>query len=58
MTLQLRMKIYQLNQKKALDLFKILFQIEPKKFKKWGHNKSEPEKGRLLAITYKKLPSN
>jgi len=44
---------YQLKPKKALDLFKILFQIEPKNFKMGTQQIAQPEKGRLLAITYK-----
>lgn len=44
---------YQLKPKKALDLFKILFQIEPKNFKIGTQQISQPENGRLLDITYK-----
>ena len=44
---------YELKPKKALDLFKILFQIEPKHYKIGTQQISQPEKGRLLDITYK-----
>jgi len=44
---------YQLKPKKALELFKILFQIEPKNFKMGTQQIAQPEKGRLLDITYK-----
>lgn len=44
---------YELKPKKALDLFKILFQIEPKNFKMGTQQIAQPEKGRLLDITYK-----
>lgn len=44
---------YELKPKKALDLFKILFQIEPKHFKIGSQQISQPEKGRLLNIAYK-----
>ena len=46
-------KNYELKPKKALDLFKILFQIEPKHFKIGSQQISQPEKGRLLNIAYK-----
>ena len=44
---------YELKPKKALDLFKILFLIEPKHYKIGSQQISQPEKGRLLDITYK-----
>jgi hypothetical protein len=44
---------YQLKPKKALELAKILFQIEPKNFKMGTQQIAQPEKGRLLDITYK-----
>ena len=43
---------YQLQPKKAQDLFKILFQIEPKYFRISKEQLSQPEKGRLLQINY------
>tara|TARA_R110000868_G_scaffold143741_3_gene362218 strand:+ start:9559 stop:10326 length:768 start_codon:yes stop_codon:yes gene_type:complete len=44
---------YELKPKKALDLFKILFQIEPKHFRIGSQQIAQPEKGRLLDIAYK-----
>tara|TARA_R110002051_G_scaffold214190_1_gene279055 strand:+ start:557 stop:1327 length:771 start_codon:yes stop_codon:yes gene_type:complete len=44
---------YELRPKKDLDLFKILFQIEPKHFKIGAQQIVQPEKGRLLIIQYK-----
>ncbi|WP_411029447.1 DUF4292 domain-containing protein [Spongiimicrobium sp. 3-5] len=44
---------YQLKPKKAGDLFKILFQIEPKNFKMAGQQLSQPWEQRLLEIAYK-----
>tara|TARA_R110000796_G_scaffold183498_2_gene300096 strand:- start:197817 stop:198587 length:771 start_codon:yes stop_codon:yes gene_type:complete len=44
---------YELKPKKDLDLFKILFQIEPKHFKIGAQQITQPEKGRSLIIQYK-----
>ncbi len=44
---------YQLKPKKAAELFKILFQIEPKNFKIASQQLSQPLKKRLLQINYK-----
>ncbi|QCX01815.1 DUF4292 domain-containing protein [Aggregatimonas sangjinii] len=43
---------YQLKPKKAAELFKILFQIEPKNFKMASQQLSQPLKKRLLQINY------
>lgn len=45
-------KNYQLKPKKAAELFKILFQIEPKNFKIATQQLSQPLKKRLLEIDY------
>lgn len=45
-------KNYQLKPKKAAELFKILFQIEPKNFKIATQQLSQPLKNRLLEIDY------
>ncbi|QWX85745.1 DUF4292 domain-containing protein [Cellulophaga sp. HaHaR_3_176] len=44
---------YELKPKKTLNLFKILFQIEPKNFRIGMQQIAQPEKGRLLQIDYK-----
>lgn len=44
---------YLLKPKNAQDLFKILFQIEPKNFKLGSQQISQPEIGRFLDITYR-----
>lgn len=43
---------YELKPKKGLDLFKILFQIEPKHFKIATQQLSQPSENRLLQIEY------
>ena len=43
---------YQLKPKKAMDLFKVLFEIEPKNFKMASQQLSQPLKKRLLEINY------
>ncbi len=43
---------YQLRPKKAVELFKILFQIEPKNFKMAAQRLSQPLKKRLLQVNY------
>lgn len=43
---------YELKPKKAAELFKILFQIEPKNFKMAAQQISQPLKRRLLQINY------
>ena len=43
---------YELKPKKAEELFKILFQIEPKNFKMASQQVSQPSKQRLLQINY------
>ncbi|WP_370458285.1 DUF4292 domain-containing protein [Cellulophaga sp. L1A9] len=43
---------YQLQPKKAIELFKILFQIEPKYFRISKEQISQPKEGRLLQINY------
>lgn len=43
---------YQLKPRKDIDLFKILFQIEPKHFKIGQQQISQPELGRILNIKY------
>ncbi|WP_245224675.1 DUF4292 domain-containing protein [Pseudozobellia sp. WGM2] len=43
---------YQLKPKKAMDLFKVLFEIEPKNFKMASQQLSQPLKKRLLQINY------
>ncbi|QLG45193.1 DUF4292 domain-containing protein [Costertonia aggregata] len=43
---------YQLKPRKPLDLFKILFQIEPKHFKMASQQLSQPLEKRLLEINY------
>jgi len=43
---------YQLKPKKASELFKILFQIEPKNFKMASQQLAQPSKKRLLKIEY------
>jgi len=50
--LKLADKNYQLTPRKAADLFKILFQIEPKNFKIATQQLSQPLKKRLLEINY------
>ncbi len=44
---------YRLTPKTAADLFKVLFEIEPKNFKIAKQQVSQPLKGRLLQINYK-----
>jgi Domain of unknown function (DUF4292) len=44
---------YELKPKNPMDLFKILFQIEPKNFKIASQQLSQPLKNRLLDINYK-----
>ena len=44
---------YQLTPKTTRELFKVLFQIEPKNFKMATQQVSQPTKGRLLQISYK-----
>jgi len=44
---------YQLTPKTARELFKVLFQIEPKNFKMATQQVSQPEKGRFLQINYR-----
>lgn len=44
---------YELKPKKTIDLFKILFQVEPKHFRIGMQQIAQPEKGRLLQIDYK-----
>ncbi len=46
-------KKYQLKPKKALDLFKVMYQIEPQNFKMATQQLSQPSKNRLLQIDYK-----
>ncbi|MGP1991670.1 DUF4292 domain-containing protein [Zobellia laminariae] len=43
---------YQLKPKKAMDLFKVMFQIEPKNFKMASQQLSQPLKKRLLQVNY------
>ncbi|HDZ15626.1 hypothetical protein LCGC14_0709000 [marine sediment metagenome] len=43
---------YQLKPKKALELFKVLFQVEPKNFRIASQQVSQPVKKRLLQINY------
>lgn len=43
---------YRLRPKKAIELFKVLFEIEPKNFKMALQQLSQPEKRRLLEINY------
>lgn len=43
---------YQLKPKKPLELFKVLFQIEPKNFRMASQQLSQPIKKRLLQINY------
>jgi len=43
---------YRLKPKKAMDLFKVLFEIEPKNFKMASQQLSQPLKKRLLEINY------
>lgn len=43
---------YELKPKKALELFKVLFQIEPKNFRIASQQLSQPLKERLLQINY------
>lgn len=43
---------YQLKPKKAMELFKVLFEIEPKNFKMASQQLSQPLKKRLLEINY------
>ncbi|MFS4492806.1 DUF4292 domain-containing protein [Maribacter sp. 2308TA10-17] len=50
--LEIANKNYQLKPKKAAELFKILFQIEPKNFKIATQQLSQPLKKRLLEINY------
>jgi len=50
--LELADKNYQLKPKKAAELFKILFQIEPENFKIATQQLSQPLKKRLLEIDY------
>ncbi|MCW5514611.1 DUF4292 domain-containing protein [Muriicola sp. Z0-33] len=44
---------YQLKPKKAAELFKVLFQIEPQNFKMATQQLAQPSKKRLLHINYK-----
>ncbi|MGB5820123.1 MAG: DUF4292 domain-containing protein [Saonia sp.] len=44
---------YQLKPKKQIDLFKALFQIEPRNFKMATQQLSQPLKKRILEITYR-----
>jgi hypothetical protein len=46
-------KVYELKPKKAEDLFKILFQIEPKHFKMASQQLSQPSKNRMIDVNYK-----
>ena len=43
---------YQLKPKKAMELFKVMFQVEPKNFKMAAQQLSQPLKKRLLQINY------
>ncbi|MBU2948211.1 DUF4292 domain-containing protein [Zobellia uliginosa] len=43
---------YQLKPKKAMELFKVMFQIEPKNFKMASQQLSQPLKKRLLQVNY------
>jgi len=43
---------YQLKPKKAMELFKVLFEIDPKNFKMASQQLSQPLKKRLLEINY------
>ncbi|MDB2606436.1 DUF4292 domain-containing protein [Zobellia sp.] len=43
---------YQLKPKKAMELFKVIFEIEPKNFKMASQQLSQPLKKRLLQINY------
>ena len=43
---------YRLKPKKAMELFKVLFEIEPKNFKMASQQLSQPLKKRLLEINY------
>ena len=43
---------YQLKPKQALELYKILFQIDPENFRMASQQLSQPEKKRLLQINY------
>lgn len=43
---------YQLQPKKALELFKVLFQIEPENFRMASQQLSQPQKKRLLQVNY------
>ncbi|SIS37950.1 protein of unknown function [Zobellia uliginosa] len=43
---------YQLKPKKAMELFKVVFQIEPKNFKMASQQLSQPLKKRLLQVNY------
>ncbi len=46
-------KNYQLKPRRAAELFKTLFQIEPKNFKIATQQLAQPQKKRLLEINYK-----
>lgn len=43
---------YQLKPKKAMELFKVLFQVNPKNFRMASQQLSQPSKKRLLQINY------